>query len=423
MKLIKTTLTAVLLLLTLHFSFAQNKDYKWALGLHWSGNNFEEPILNQYFTFKNMGNAGTISLSRYLNPSFDFQANYTYGKTFYPKFIAENSNQYKLLNLPLVHTNANLQYKFANGYMLKENAALAPFFNIGIGISNIFNKTNLDVIPGFGINLRAGDRFNVQIKALYHSVSNSYDYMQYSAGITYNFNLNKKMKDNDGDGVTNDRDRCPDAKGLAQFQGCPDTDGDGVSDRDDECPTLAGPASTFGCPDKDLDGIVDKKDKCPEKAGPPSLKGCPPTPDVISLPDTVQTTITKVVEEPEVVPQVQIDYTDPRKPRFVYFEFNSFDIKPSYYLVLDSISQYLFMNPSAKVIIEGHCDYVGSDAANNFVSMKRATSARDYLLRKGNRLVQITCVAKGKSNPIADNSTEEGRSKNSRAALIRVVPN
>ncbi|MBL8920213.1 MAG: thrombospondin type 3 repeat-containing protein [Myxococcaceae bacterium] len=57
--------------------------------------------------------------------------------------------------------------------------------------------------------------------------------------------------DRDGDGVTDPNDVCPDKRGLAAKQGCPDTDldGDGVLDLSDECPKVAGPSEMKGCPE------------------------------------------------------------------------------------------------------------------------------------------------------------------------------
>jgi Thrombospondin type 3 repeat len=97
--------------------------------------------------------------------------------------------------------------------------------------------------------------------------------------------LGKKIKDTDGDGVSDKEDKCPDIKGLWAFKGCPDTDGDGIKDSDDNCPEHAGPAATHGCPDTDGDGIFDKNDACPTQAGPAKYNGCPDT-DGDGVPDS-----------------------------------------------------------------------------------------------------------------------------------------
>jgi OmpA-OmpF porin, OOP family len=81
--------------------------------------------------------------------------------------------------------------------------------------------------------------------------------------------------DADGDGVTDNIDACPDAKGTNGTAGCPDADGDGIGDKSDVCPNEKGTTSTGGCPDTDRDGIADKSDDCPEQAGNSKFRGCP----------------------------------------------------------------------------------------------------------------------------------------------------
>lgn len=90
--------------------------------------------------------------------------------------------------------------------------------------------------------------------------------------------------DRDGDGVADREDACPDIAGKKEFLGCPDTDGDGVSDKDDKCPKVPGPKITNGCPDFDNDGVVDDQDECPEIAGPAKFAGCPDS-DGDGIPD------------------------------------------------------------------------------------------------------------------------------------------
>lgn len=101
-----------------------------------------------------------------------------------------------------------------------------------------------------------------------------------------------RVRDEDGDGIEDRMDQCPqvaeDLDGFEDADGCPDYDNDqdGVSDTDDRCPTELEDFDDFadedGCPDPDNDGdgIVDSKDACPMVPGKASLKkefhGCPP---------------------------------------------------------------------------------------------------------------------------------------------------
>jgi OOP family OmpA-OmpF porin len=102
------------------------------------------------------------------------------------------------------------------------------------------------------------------------------------------------VRDSDGDGIPNGRDRCPlvpeDRDGFEDEDGCPDPDNDhdGVPDAEDRCPSVAEDIDGFededGCPDpdNDHDGIPDLEDKCPNEAedGKPPFPhdGCPVRP-------------------------------------------------------------------------------------------------------------------------------------------------
>jgi OOP family OmpA-OmpF porin len=79
-------------------------------------------------------------------------------------------------------------------------------------------------------------------------------------------------------------------------------------------------------------------------------------------------------------------------------------------------------NPQIKVAIEGHTDSTGPDKVNQKISEKRAQSVKKYIQDKFNIPDDRMAVkGYGKTKPIADNRTKEGRSKNRRVEF-RVVP-
>jgi Outer membrane protein and related peptidoglycan-associated (lipo)proteins len=86
----------------------------------------------------------------------------------------------------------------------------------------------------------------------------------------------KGCPDFDNDSIADRYDDCPRQAGLPQFNGCPDTDADGIPDPKDDCPELPGTQAFNGCPDTDGDGVPDQRDKCPEVKGKIELNGCPP---------------------------------------------------------------------------------------------------------------------------------------------------
>ena len=87
--------------------------------------------------------------------------------------------------------------------------------------------------------------------------------------------------DQDGDGISDMDDDCPEEYGPKENDGCPmevDSDADGIADVDDDCPEEYGPKENNGCPievDSDADGIADVDDDCPEEYGPKENNGCP----------------------------------------------------------------------------------------------------------------------------------------------------
>jgi OOP family OmpA-OmpF porin len=106
----------------------------------------------------------------------------------------------------------------------------------------------------------------------------------------------------------------------------------------------------------------------------------------------------------------------------IYFNENKTNIDPMAAKALDRDGMILKENPNIKVEIGGHTDSTGSDKVDRMISLKRAESVKKYLMDKfnisGNRLV---AKAYGKTKPIADNSTKEGRAKNRRVEF-KIIP-
>ena len=106
----------------------------------------------------------------------------------------------------------------------------------------------------------------------------------------------------------------------------------------------------------------------------------------------------------------------------IYFAPNKTNISPFAAKALDRSGTILKENPQIKVEIGGHTDPAGPEKVNQKMSEKRAQSAKKYLTDKfgisENRLI---LKGYGSTKPIADNKTEEGRSKNRRAEF-RIIP-
>ncbi len=102
----------------------------------------------------------------------------------------------------------------------------------------------------------------------------------------------------------------------------------------------------------------------------------------------------------------------------VYFEFDKSSLTAEAKSILDQNVKTLKENEALRVVIVGFTDSKGSDEYNLNLSRRRANAAVVYLSNKGISRRRIASVeGKGKSNPIAENETEEGRSKNRRTEI------
>lgn len=105
-------------------------------------------------------------------------------------------------------------------------------------------------------------------------------------------------------------------------------------------------------------------------------------------------------------------------PSDISFDTGRYDIKGNFAPVLDRFAEGLRTSPNAEVRIVGHTDSVGSDAVNNPLSLNRANSTRDYLMRRGVSGSRIFTEGRGSYQPIASNSTSEGRARNRRVEIF-----
>ncbi len=114
----------------------------------------------------------------------------------------------------------------------------------------------------------------------------------------------------------------------------------------------------------------------------------------------------------------------------VLFDFGSSAIKPGARPTLDRLVEvfksFLADSENAKyvdsIVISGHTDSTGSDAENRVLSTDRANAVLNYLLTNGkgelNEYARYFCAAGyGKTRPVADNATAEGRAQNRRIEI------
>lgn len=248
--------------------------------------------------------------------------------------------------------------------------------------------------------------------------------------------------DRDGDGITDDVDRCPDEPedfdGHLDEDGCPereDTDGDGIDDDADLCPIEPEDRDEYldgdGCPepDNDFDQIPDDVDQCdnePEdRDGTSDEDGCPdPDNDHDGFPDLTDRCPNEpgIAEEqgcPRVYQDVEITSTGIVIRQQIFFETNRAVIRPQSFHILDTVAQVLRDFPDISIEVQGHTDSRGNDGFNMRLSQSRSESVRTYLMQQGIPSERLTARGYGETMPIESNATNEGRAMNRRVEFVR----
>jgi OOP family OmpA-OmpF porin len=231
--------------------------------------------------------------------------------------------------------------------------------------------------------------------------------------------------DSDGDGVPDYLDKCPNTESGMQVDetGCvTDSDQDGVPDRLDKCPNTSPgqKVNEAGCPDTDGDGVFDNMDKCPDTPEKASVdaSGCPLDSDGDGVPDYLD-------ECPNTPANVQVDQSGCEEADTVAvvlqgdtnFEFDKAELLPQAYPVLNELAETMKRNTDKRWRVEGHTDAVGSESYNMDLSGRRAQAVVNYLVSRGVNKNQLDVIPLGESQPVADNSTQEGRAMNRRVEI------
>lgn len=232
-----------------------------------------------------------------------------------------------------------------------------------------------------------------------------------------------KWLDSDGDGVSDGLDRCPNTPPNTEVDayGCElDSDGDGVKDSADDCPnTPAGVrVNARGCAlDSDGDGVPDGTDQCPNtpRGAKVDATGC----ELDSDGDGV---VDRLDECPGTPPDTPVDSKGCELEgdyvlEGVNFQTNSDRLQAGATAVLDDVVRTLKRYPDIRFEVAGHTDSDGAAEYNQGLSARRAQTVHDYLAANGIAVNRMTVRGYGETQPIADNTTREGKAQNRRVAL------
>lgn len=101
----------------------------------------------------------------------------------------------------------------------------------------------------------------------------------------------------------------------------------------------------------------------------------------------------------------------------IFFETSKYEIKPESGAELNEVVQLMKDNPTLRIQITGHTDNVGKPVDNKTLSENRARAVTNYIIAHGIAAGRLTFKGFGDTQPVADNSTPEGRAKNRRTEL------
>jgi outer membrane protein OmpA-like peptidoglycan-associated protein len=102
----------------------------------------------------------------------------------------------------------------------------------------------------------------------------------------------------------------------------------------------------------------------------------------------------------------------------VLFDTGKYNLRPLAREKLARFAGIVLAHPGLDLEVEGHTDSTGSDEFNQTLSEQRGAAVREYLIEQGLPAANISSRGFGKTMPVADNSTAEGRQKNRRVEII-----
>jgi len=326
-------------------------------------------------------------------------------------------------------------------------STFAPYAVLGIGYQNANlnfggKESNPTAALGAGFRWQIGTgpfavRSEVNMRRTFDGGDRNFDDYTVSLGVEYRFGKKSrslgvppsdKPADTDGDGVLDMWDECPNTPpgvGVTS-RGCEiqriDSDGDNdrVPDSTDACPdTPAGaPVGPDGCSlDSDMDGVLTGQDRCPGSRPGADVNefGCENDVDKDGVADHHDRCLDTHFGVKVDVYGCEIK--DIISLPGVNFQTASDLLAPGAEDLIEIAAQTLNNHPDLHIEVAGHSDSQGSDVFNLGLSDRRAKTVYDYLFLYGVDPARMSFKGYGESEPIADNSTSEGRAINRRVEL------
>jgi outer membrane protein OmpA-like peptidoglycan-associated protein len=411
------------------FSNAQdqkvNKNKPASIALKASILNFKKTPLTEGLTVSTP--AVGVQFFKGIAPKFDAVVNLDFSSLKYPYYVSSKQPK-ATTNAIYAAIDTRIHIKLAT-----DDKSIVPYAILGLGLAKDATNFTGYAPMGLGVQFKAKQGSFLHVFGTHNAEASKLTKMHTNFGISYSFPLKLKEKkaialpiesvqaDQDDDGVSNDKDDCPERSGLLKYKGCPvpDEDGDGINDENDKCPDAEGTVQYRGCPvpDTDKDGIPDDQDKCPTIAGLARYNGC-------AIPDTDKDGINDELDQcPAIAGVAGNNGCEDLQPKLnsiaaaLKFEIGQVNINAKSLQGLDSLVQIMTLYPKTSLVITGHTDNTGTIKINNRLSLLRAKKVQSYLVKKGLAENRTTLIGMADAQPIASNATKEGRTQNRRADL------
>ena len=301
--------------------------------------------------------------------------------------------EFSVLYSDVDYENSSLStdiYRFALNAVYEYNKVgiVTPMAKMGLGyesISDTYGTQNSDgafLDAGVGAKVELAKNLALKLEAIYmlkDGVKGSDNNLATLIGLNYAFGGSKPAP------------TVQEVEEEVVVDG--DDDMDGILNSVDECPnSLSGEiVDAKGCKydnDSDKDGVLNSVDKCPT------------------------TPANQVVDQDGCMLLVNLH---------INFKTNSYNVDNASQTNIDKFANFLEVKPNYSAKITGYTDNRGKASYNKTLSKKRAEAVKSELIKRGVQADKIETDGMGENNPIATNSTKEGRAKNRRieATLIK----
>ncbi|WP_139113165.1 OmpA family protein [Mucilaginibacter sp. PPCGB 2223] len=105
----------------------------------------------------------------------------------------------------------------------------------------------------------------------------------------------------------------------------------------------------------------------------------------------------------------------------ILFDIDKTNLQPQAKTDITQLAASLRSNPETNILVVGHTDNTGTAAHNMDLSVRRAEAVKAYAISAGVDPARLTTQGKGDTEPIADNSTIDGRAQNRRVEIVIVA--